>query len=306
MNFKKQALLFLSIVLSACSSTDQGLHNDYVIGQYTAPETAYSSNSFWIEGPEGIVLIDTQFLPSQALQAVDIAESYTGKKVVLAIVLHASVERFNGVQALQAKGIKVVSARQVVDGIAEAHNKTWPIFYQRLKPDYPDSLVLPEVAWEKTTVFSAAGLDLKAYVIRQALGPAHVLIELDDHLFTGALVTHQSHAWPGGDTVQWLERLDEISDNIRAKVIHPGRGYSMNATKLLTQQKNYLQALQSAVARFYTGGEITAADTTAIQAEMTRQFPAYGFEKFLRYTIPAEWKRLRQDDHQMMKGQGAH
>jgi hypothetical protein len=233
---------------------------------------------------------------------VDVAESYSGKKVVLAIVLHASVDRFNGVQALQAKGIKVVSARQVVDSIAEAHNKTWPIFYQRLKPDYPDTLALPEVAWDKTSVFNAAGLNLKAYVIRKALSPAHVLIEFDGHLFTGALVTDQSHAWPGGDTAQWLERLTEISQNIKAKVIHPGRGYAMNAALLLTRQQSYLKALQLTVAEFYTGGEITADDTAAIHTKMTQQFPAYSYEKFLRYTIPAEWTRQRQDDHQMMPG----
>lgn len=293
-------LLMLSALTACYEQSSTGYHNDYQIGQYTSPAKGYSSNSYWIEGPEGVVLIDTQFLPSAALEAVSIAESVSGKSVVMAIVLDANPDRFNGVQILTRRGIRVVSAKLVTDQISEAHNKTWPVFHPRLSPDYPDQLVLPEVAWTETTDFSAAGLNFRAYVIRQGVSKSHLLIELDSHLFTGNLVVNKYHPWPGGDTRQWLLRLDEIAQHIAPRVIYPGRGYPMQGDVLIKQQGQYLRDLQQAVARVYTGGEISELDKQDITQAMIKSYPHYGLDRFLRYLVPAEWKQLREHDHHMM------
>ncbi|MCW9013962.1 MAG: hydrolase [Gammaproteobacteria bacterium] len=306
----RHLLIFLLFLVSACSeqapgdarhnSASASFSNDYHIGQYTAPLKGYSTNSFWIEGPEGVVLIGTQFLPSAALEAVDIAESYTGKKVVMAIVLHPTPDQFNGAQALTKRGIQVVSSQSVVDAIPAAHNKTWPVFSQRLQPDYPDALVLPTALWQDTAVFKAAGLSMKAYVVRAAMSDAHVLIELDGHLFTGDLVANKSHSWPGGDLARWLERLEEIRKFVHPRVIHPGRGHAMGGAALLDRQENYLRFVQRTVAEFYGGGEIGDQDKKDIRAKIVQHYPDYQFDRFLRYVIPAEWNRLLQDDHAMM------
>lgn len=294
-------LLLLLSTLTACSEPSSSrYHNDYQIGQYISPAKGYSSNSYWIEGPDGVVLIDTQFLPSAALEAVSIAESVSGKPVVMAIVLDANPDRFNGVQVLSQRGIPVVSAKPVIEQISEAHNKTWPIFHPRLSPDYPDQLVLPEAAWTETTDFSAAGLKFRAYVIRQGVSKSHLLIELDGHLFTGNLVVNKYHPWPGGHSRLWLMRLDEIARHIAPRVIHPGRGYPMQAEVLLKQQGQYLKDLQQAVAKVYTGGEISELDQQDITQAMIKAYPQYGHERFLRYLVPAEWQQTYDDDHRAM------
>jgi len=294
-------LLIMLSALTACyEQSSTGYHNDFQIGQYISSAKGYNTNSYWIEGPEGVVLIDTQFLPSAALEAVSIAESVSGKSVVMAIVLGASPDRFNGVQILTERGIPVVSAIPVIDQITEAHNKTWPVFHPRLSPDYPDQLVLPKVAWTETTDFSAAGLNFRAYVIRQGVSKSHLLIELDGHLFTGNLVVNKYHPWPGGDSRQWLQRLDEIAQHIEPRVIYPGRGYPMQGDVLIKQQSQYLKGLQQAVARVYTGGEISELDKQDITQAMNKSYPHYGLDRFLRYLVPAEWKQSREHDHQMM------
>jgi len=303
-------LLMISALglLSACSDkqAEPGMHktryhNDYSIGRFTAPDRGFDSNSFWIKGPVGVILIGTQFLPSAALQAVKIAESVTGKKVVMAIVLHATPDQFNGTEALQQRGIRVVSAKAVVDEIPTVDAQSRQTYFASYQPDYPVQLVLPEALWDKTQEFDAAGLHLKAYVIRGGVSQAHVLIELDDHLFVGDLVVNGYHAsMQQGMSREWLERLDEIRKFSHHGVIHPGRGYAMNGDELLNQQDDYLHYVQKAVARQYAGAQISPGDTQAIISDITRHYPGYGLPQLLDTGVPAEWNRLRQEDHKAM------
>jgi len=292
-------LATILLLLSACNESTPPApntaapkyHNDYAIGHYSAPAEAGEVNSFWIEGPEGVILIGAQRLPSAALAAVDIAESYTGKKVGMAIVLHASPEQFGGTGVLQQRGIRVVTASPVAEQIGQ------------LQADQQLG-ALPEIAWDKTTEFDAMGLRLKAYVIRAGQSPSHVLIQLDDHLFVGDLLANRYHAalQPGSDSAQWLERLHEIARFAQPRVIHPGRGYAASASQLLDQQLAYLQSLQQAVAAFYSGGEMTQPDQHSIAERMRRLYPDYGLAGLLDRAIPLEWTRLRQQDHMMLQG----
>lgn len=309
-------LLFVSAFLMSCStdiderassseaSTNYKkitYHNDYQIGAYISSSLGFDSKSYWIEGPQGVVLIDTQFLTSAANEVVDIAESVTGKKVVMAIVLHANADKYNGTAALQDRGIKVVSSRQVVELIAENYKKNRELFYADYKDDYPEFLVLPEIVWDKTQEFDAVGLRFKAYVIRDGVSNAHLLIGLDHHLFTGDLVMNKYHArLELGKSEQWLDRLEEIRKFVHPKVIHPGRGYAMDGETLLSQQEKYLHDVRKVIAGFYTGGEITEQDQKDITKVMAEKYPAYGLVQFLESGIAAEWERMRTKDHEMM------
>ncbi len=287
-------LPFLLVFLSACAPIDSS-HSEYRIGQYSAPVKAYSSNSFWIEGPQGVVLIGTQFLPSAAIAALEAAESATGKKVLLAIVLQATPDQFNGVQALTSRGIKVVSASQVVAQISAAHHRTWGVFYPRRKPDYPDALVLPETVWDQTVKFEAAGLTFTAHVFDDASNRSQLVIELDKHLFVGNLVVNQAHIWPPGMTEQDLARLDKLR-LLAVRMIYPGRGRAAPADVLLNQQMRYLLFVQQAVADSHSGGVMTDQDKQAIIARIESQYPDYAFQRFLRYVVPTEWERqLKQN-----------
>ncbi|MCW8936105.1 MAG: hydrolase [Gammaproteobacteria bacterium] len=312
----KSILIFFIVFMVSCSPEPENntapkvaeseyvkveYHNDYQIGSYTSSPWGFDTNSYWIEGPHGVVLIGTQFLPSAANEAVNIAESVTGKKVVMAIVLHANPDKFNGTATLKSRGIKVVSSNQIVSLIPDIDEQRREWFYDRYKPDYPEKLVLPDALWDKTQEFEAAGLRFKAYVIRDAVSDAHLLIGLDDHLFVGDLIVNKYHAWmESGKSKQWLERLEEIRKFVKPAVIHPGRGYAMNGDELLNQQEAYLRFVNKTINRFYTGGEITEQDKKDIIKVITEKYPDYGFEYFLNIGIPAEWQQTRQKDHEMM------
>jgi glyoxylase-like metal-dependent hydrolase (beta-lactamase superfamily II) len=99
----------------------------------------------------GVVLIDTGFLSSGAVDLVERAERATGKKVVEAIVLHANPDKFNGTAVLQARGVRVVTSAPVAALIPAVHAKRVGWFGKRYAPDYPIEAATPDVFGDATT-----------------------------------------------------------------------------------------------------------------------------------------------------------
>ncbi|MCY1078924.1 MBL fold metallo-hydrolase [Archangium lansingense] len=242
----------LLVFLSGCATTPTAspgrrydgtvhrLKEDSLVGVYTSKPRGFSTHSYWIEGPEGLVVIDTQFLPSAAHEVLELAERETGKKVVLAVVLHPNPDKFNGTSVFQARGIRVVTAQQVLERIPAVFELRTRWFKDRYAPDWPEAEPRPEAFGAETTVLEAAGLKLKAHVMGPGCSDAQVVVEWEGHLFTGDLVANGTHAWLElGLQHEWLQRLDELA-RLNPRHVHPGRGPSAGP-ELLSQQRAYLE-----------------------------------------------------------------
>ncbi len=267
------------------------------VGTYVSSTWGFSTASYWIEGPKGLVLVDTQFLPSAAREAVEMAEAATGKKVVLAVVLHANPDKFNGTAALQKRGIRVITSAQVRALIPAIHEKRKRAFYERYRPDYPSTATLPEAFGDATTELEAAGLRIKLHVLGPACSEAHVVLEWEKHVFVGDLVAGMTHAWLEiGRTDGWLRRLAEL-EQLGPAFVHPGRGPSGDG-RLIAQQRAYLEAVVAEVAAerpwVGEGGKLDAKAETAIariKQRLEQRFLGYRFGVFLDIGLPAEWRR---------------
>lgn len=270
---------------------------DARVGTYVSSTWGFSTSSYWIEGPKGLILVDTQFLPSAALEMVRWAEQTTGKKAVLAVVLHANPDKFNGTAVLRQRGIKVVTSQQVRDLIPAVHEKRLRAFYDRYQPDYPKALTLPDSFGDQTTELKAAGLTVKAHVLGAGCSAAHVALEFDGHLFVGDLVASGAHSWMEiGETGEWLKRIEELR-RLEPEFVHPGRGPSGDA-RLLDRQEGYLKQVIAAVAAerpWLSGGDRAASEGIGrARDSLLQKFPGYRFEVFLGIGLPAEWRRQAQ------------
>ena len=235
-------------IVYPAAGTSVGTQGDARVGQYVTSDWYLEGASYWIEGPEGLVLIDTQLVPTATRKVVNDAEWRTGKKVKLAIVLHPNPDRFNGTGWLREKGIRVVTSEQVREAIPAAHRRWFPVYGTKYERGlYPKEAVLPESFGSTPRTLSAAGLTLKAHVLGAGCSPAHVVIEWEGHLFTGDLVSHDAHGWfDGGSTEAWLQRLDELRA-LNPKWSHPGHG-TTGGPELLEQQTAFLKDVVQAVA----------------------------------------------------------
>ena len=261
------------------------------VGVYVSTPWGFSTSSYWIEGPDGLIVIDTQFLPSAAAELIERAEATTGKPVKLAIVLHPNPDKFNGVATFQARGIRVVTAQQVADLIPAIHLQRRGRFYEEHQPDYPYETPVPEVFGATTTELSAGGVTVTAHVLPgPGCSKAHVVVTFDGHVFPGDLVAHQHHGWLEiGETPAWRQRLQEIQA-LQPRFVHPGRGAS-GGPEVLAAMDAYLAFAIERVAAHRAEGQPLAAGVQAVIADIKARYPGFGHPYFLQIGVPAEWRR---------------
>ncbi len=269
-------------------------HGDPRIGTYTSDSLTFDTAAYWIEGPDGVVLIDTGFLTPIALDLVGRAERETGKKTALAVVLHANPDKFNGTATLQARGVDVTTSAPVAAPIPAVHTKRYGWFGKRYAPDYPAETPAPRVFGETTTPLEAAGLTLTAHVLGAGCSGAHVAVEYDGHLFVGDLVAHQNHAWLElGRIDEWLATLDALIA-LNPRFVHPGRGPA-GGPELLTAQQAYLRDVKARVLALEPTGEPDKAKLAQVKAEIVAAYPDYGYPYFVELGLPAVWRALAKD-----------
>lgn len=261
------------------------------VGAYVSSPHGFSTSSYWIEGPDGLIVIDTQFLPSAAAELIRAVEAKTGKAVKLAIVLHPNPDKFNGVATFQAHGAKVVTSDQVRAHVGPVHTQRHARFYADHAPDYPNEAPRPESFGDRTTTLKAAGLEITAHVLdAPGCSPAHVAVEFDGHLFVGDLVGNGHHAWLEiGQAPAWIGLLKGLAARA-PRFVHPGRGPSGTGA-LLTAQIDYLQFVIDRMTAQRAAQPTGRKAIEATIADVKAKHPGFGNPYFLEIGVPAEWRR---------------
>jgi glyoxylase-like metal-dependent hydrolase (beta-lactamase superfamily II) len=290
---RRQVISTLAPALLASAWLPAGAQNALKVGKFTSEKRAYNTHSYWIEGSTGLVLIDTQFLPSDTTKFVDLAEKTTGKKAVLAVVLHPNPDKFNGTATLQARGIKVVTSQQVLNLIPAVHVIRTSWFYDDFKPDYPKDPPKPDSFGSQTTALTAGGVSLKLHVLGGAgCSGAHVVAQVDDAMFVGDLLASQGHAWMELALFDdWLQRLDELKA-IAPKRIYTGRGPAPTGPELIEIQRNYLQTVRRIVLAEQPSGDIGYFKKRSLKNKITEAFPSYDWDAFVWEALPDIWRKL--------------
>ncbi|MGZ3651982.1 MAG: MBL fold metallo-hydrolase [Bdellovibrionota bacterium] len=261
------------------------------VGTYVSSWNGFRTSSYWIEGPTGLILIDTQFLLSAGEEFVDWAEKTTGKKVVLAVVLHPNPDKFNGTAMLQARGVRVITSDQVLAAIPAVHKLRLGWFYDRFKPDYPLEQPKPESFGPKSTVIEAGGIKLNLSVLGAGCSSAHVVAQYGGHVFVGDLATIGFHSWLElGLLDEWLKRLDDIRA-LKPQFVHTGRGGTGDITTL-DREEDYLRAVIGVVQAHHprAGKKLSSATRKEIVEKIRGLYPSYDFPLFLK--VDALWARM--------------
>jgi glyoxylase-like metal-dependent hydrolase (beta-lactamase superfamily II) len=282
------ALPVAGMIPQARGSTTDTPH----IGIFTSSPRAFSTNSYWLTGSNGLVFIDTQFLPSDASRMREAAMKETGKPVAAAIVLHPNPDKFNGTATLQSKGVKVFSSSQVIAHIPAVHDIRRGWFYDDFKPDYPAQAPVLESLGTTSRTFTEAGLTVDVHVLGAGCSAAHVVVQAGDIIFPGDLIPSGTHAWLElGMIDQWLARLTELRAMKPVK-IYPGRGPA-GGVELITQAETYLKFVRDTVLAAKPSGELSRFRQWRLAAAIESRYPELGYPIFMRDGLPAIWKRLQ-------------
>lgn len=262
---------------------------------YTSSPAGFETRSYILDGPEGLVVLDTQFLPSAAAELITWAEARLEKRVVAALVLHANPDKFNGTATFEARGIPVWTSADVARAIPEVHalRKRW--FYKRYQPDYPARAAAPRMLRETQTTFTAGGLTLALERVKNATSAAHLIVTHGAHLFVGDLVASGAHAWTElGHVYSWSRTLTALSTRAHTEGltwVHPGRGPS-GSPRLLERQVRYLDTLRAHITRAQAAGHTFAHAKASLWAHMRRDYPSYTYPLFAKLGLRATWETV--------------
>jgi glyoxylase-like metal-dependent hydrolase (beta-lactamase superfamily II) len=263
------------------------------VGVFTSSAKTFSTASYWLRGPQGLVLIDTQFLPKEALLALQAAERATGQRVTHALVLHPNPDKFNGTALLQTRGVQVQTSAQVAAQIPSVHQIRLGWFAEEYKPDYPADAAKPTVFGDKTQELSWSGVGLNLHVLGPGCSAAHVVAQVQtaegSAVFVGDLVNPDNHAWLElGRIDDWLRRLDEVSA-MKPVRVYPGRGQA-GGPELLARQAEYLRYVQKRVQAEQPSGDLGWFTKLKLQRQIEGQYPGLGYPIFMRDGLAAVWR----------------
>lgn len=288
------ALMLSSLAQGAPGEMIQATHpesaDDAKVGSYVSSENGFSTATFWIEGPEGLILLDTQFLRSAAVEAIQTAEKYTGKKALAAFVLHPNPDKFNGTEVFKKHGIRVLTSSAILQKIPAVHRlrKSW--FFERFKPDYPEDApeieALNERLGEKTRKMSLAGTEITLHFLGPGCSDHHLAIEWKKHLFVGDLVTNNYHSWLElGRVDAWIARIQELQ-RLAPDWVHPGRGPS-GSDSLLVQELHYLKTVRQIVRTGVAKAHTRKQAQVQIEDQILKSFPGYRNSLFVSNGVEA-------------------
>ena len=183
--------------------------------RYTAGAVSYDVNAFWLESPQGVVLIDALFLGSDAkLLAGAIRAS--GKPLVAILLTHPHVDHFGGVTALRREfpGARLYATAATAREIQVTHDRGIEAgWLGAMAPDYggpvtPDSLVAPG------TTLTLAGIQFRIEDLgaAEAANNSVIAVPALNALFTGDLTVAHAPVYIGeGHVDQLLTALDRLA-----------------------------------------------------------------------------------------------
>lgn len=263
--------------------------NTLKVGAYTSPVKTFSTASYWLEGNDGLLMIDTQFLPKEGVQAVEQAERESGKKVKTAIVLHPNPDKFNGTEVFQKRGIQVLTSDAVLAAIPAVHVIRTGWFAEEYKPDYPANAAKPTPLGNATLTQTLAGVPVTLHALGPGCSAAHVVVQVGDAVFVGDLINPENHAWLELGVIDaWLDRLEEIR-KMKPTRVFPGRG-KPGGVELIESQATYLRFVQKTVRDAQPTGAPSMFRKLLLQRTIESAYPKLGYALFMRDGLERVWE----------------
>jgi glyoxylase-like metal-dependent hydrolase (beta-lactamase superfamily II) len=249
---------------------------------FTSAEAGAWSNAYLISADADAMLFDVVMLRSDAIKlAEQIAQS--GKSLRTVFVSHAHPDHFMGLDAITERfpRARVIATKNVVADIEKDGPWMFSLLQEKLGPEGPRRLVIPEVLAEREILLEGTSIQVVEFGEGESRHIATVFIPSQGAMLAADLIYHQAHCYLQEKHLDgWLERLEELEHFCRGRVtkIYPGHGPAGDLS-LIDHTRAYLRDFRAAL----EGGS-----AASVEAKMLERYPQHHARQFLTvFTLPA-------------------
>ncbi len=229
---------------------------------FTSTPNGLSVNSTVIFGEKDAILIDPQFLLSEAHRvAAGLLE--TKKNLTTIYITHPHADHYFGLAVLKQAfpEAKIVALPETVEGIKQ----NWDARYKTWAPDYGANIpgtgvVLPEALKNKTLMLEGEKLELSGGWTGDAPGNSIVWIPTLRAVIAGDILFSDAHFNVPRKREEWMKALEHIAA-LKPAIVIPGHqnAGARNDLSILDFMKTYMRDFDAALASSKSAAEFATA-----------------------------------------------
>jgi glyoxylase-like metal-dependent hydrolase (beta-lactamase superfamily II) len=214
-----------------------------VDGYFAAPQAA-SVASYLISGDTEAILVDGQFLSSEAEKVVELVNN-SGKDLKLIWLTHAHPDHYFGLKILQDAfpDVPIYVTPKVKADYDMIAQGTFEFLKPVLGPAIPDSLVAPEVYEDPTITLDGATLEIVEVMMGEHPIASALRLPAEKGLVGGDMIYDRTHLWlTECDPDGWIAQIDQWKTDL-ADVItfYPGHGAGPRGIEVLDENRAYIE-----------------------------------------------------------------
>ena len=258
------------------------------IHKYKSRPEGFAVNSWLIETKQSLILIDCQFLVSEATALLEKINGLN-KQLEAIFITHPHPDHFNGagIIAKVFPDAKIIATRKTAEGIINCDGLKREFWTPIYKSDYPPFTKYPTELLGSGSSVEAAGITftLEDIGAGECENLSTIFVPGEQILFSSDLIYNQVHPWLAeGRSIAWLAQATAaLAKYKRVARVFPGHG---DETTLAG-----FNAIMIYICRFHQLIREYAADDDVLK-RMKAEFSSYSLENLLSYNIPAVRKEL--------------
>ena len=269
---------------------------------HTSSPDAFFVNSFILEGPSSLILVDTQFVLSEAAALVEKIAAL-GKPLAGVFITHPHPDHYNGLATVLAKypGTDVYATAATSAGIRETAEPKRAYWTPIIGANYPQNFAFPTVLVEDGQRIAIDGIDLTF----SDLGPAecadNTMIALPqlDAVIISDLVYNQVHPWIAeGRSALWLHALNAAKGKLAgAATLFAGHG-AVGDAGIIANQAAYITTMRDLVSDLTkAGGPVTDAGKQAVIEKISALYPNWPLAMLIGMNVDGVAGELRSNQN---------